>query len=178
MTAMNFGKPNASWNAHEETFGSDGETPVKVLPTPARRKGPSDLIPKKDVTLDNRPPIEVGISKKTGQPLKVVFKNGIPHLEIFRVNKGQPEVCIMSEPYEYPKVKPREDSDYHTKFAYLTQAKIEFYNNALQITESVIDGFNCLVFQLQTGEEKIHIMQQYRKDDEFYVTVSRDPWVL
>ena len=148
MTAMNFGESSARWNA-------SGENCIPGGARCSKRKGPSDLIPKKDVTLDNRPPIEVGISKKTGQPLKVVFLNGVPHLEIFRVTNGQPQVCIMSEPYEYAKVKPREDSDYHTKFAYLTQAKIEFYNNALHITESVIDGFNCPVFQLQTGEEKI-----------------------
>ena len=177
MTAMNSRNRNARLN-REETFGSDGENSTQIRPTPAKRKGPSDLIPKKSVALDSRPPIEVGISKKTGQPLKVVFLNGVPHLEIFRVNKGQPELCIMSEPYEYPKVKPREDSDYHTKFAYLTQAKIEFYDNAVEITEAEINGFSCLVFQLQNGEEKIHIMQQYRKNDDFYVTVSRDPWVF
>ena len=107
MTAMNFGESSARWNAKLNTSARPG----------VERRAQSDLIPKKDVTLDLRPPIEVGISKKTGQPLKVVFLNGVPHLEIFRVNNGQPQVCIMSEPYEYAKVKPREDSDYHTKFA-------------------------------------------------------------
>ena len=136
----------------------------------------NELISMEAFGADARPSIEVGVSKKTGKPLKVVFKNNVPHLQIFRLNRGQPELCVMEAPFEYARVKQRDDSDYHEKFAYVTQAKLEFYPDTVKISEEVLDDFTCLVFTRADGTIKHHIMQSYRKDDEIYQTVSKDAW--
>ena len=68
---------------------------------------------------DQRPMLEIGRSIRNNQPLKIVFKNDVPHLVITRVINGNPNTVVIEEAYQYPKVMQKENSDFHLKYMYL-----------------------------------------------------------
>jgi hypothetical protein len=127
---------------------------------------------------DQRPTLEIGKSIRNNQPLKIVFKNGVPHLVITRVINGNPNIFVIEEPYNYPKVIQKENSDFHLKYMYLQQAKIELYNNTVSVEETEFNGFNVLKFELPNNVIKFHIVQSYisRSSKNPYKTVAIQPW--
>jgi hypothetical protein len=127
---------------------------------------------------DHRPALEIGRSVRNNQPLKIVFKNNIPHLVITRVINGNPNIFVIEEPYIYPKVAQKANSDFHTKYMYLQQAKIELYDSHVKVEETTYNGFEVLRFELPDNVVKFHIIQSYisKANKTPYKTVSIHPW--
>ena len=93
---------------------------------------------------DNRPILTIGNSFKSNKPIRVIFKNGVPHLVVTRLIRGSPSSFVIEEPYNYLRVKPRQDSDFHDKFMYLQQAKLELYRNVTKVEETTHRDFDVL----------------------------------
>ncbi len=127
---------------------------------------------------DQRPALEIGKSVRNNQPLKIVFKNNVPHLVITRVINGNPNIFVIEDPYIYPRVTQKANSDFHLKYMYLQQAKIELYNNAVKVEETEHNGFEVLRFELPDNVVKFHIVQSYisKANRSQYKTVSIHPW--
>ena len=128
---------------------------------------------------DHRPILTIGKSFKSNQPIRVIFKNGVPHLLVTRLIRGSPSSFAIEEPYNYLRVKSRQNSDFHEKFMYLQQAKLELYQNVVMVEETTHREFNVLKFTLDDDTVKYHIVQIYKAkndNDREYRTVSIHPW--